>query len=241
MDKKQTYITDEEKEKCQKVVDAFAELFEKEDLAVVNAGKYGFIKLQYYRTHLGFDNAFSFTDSKRLFNDLWNEWLDTQLLDIAGDTPMEEMDYDDILKCLPPETQQNLLEMQKRFAEKTGIEDILDNTTQTEQPKDDTERTDRTPLCIGHESLLERLYMGNLCPIEEAVPHSAEYRTLSNKIGEEREYFEGILPPEDKERFEKWNMMIFRYEDLTEYANFAQGFRLGAMLTSEIFIGSERE
>ena len=43
MNKKQTYITDEEKEKCQKVVDAFAELFENEDLAVVNAGKYGFI------------------------------------------------------------------------------------------------------------------------------------------------------------------------------------------------------
>lgn len=41
MNKKQTYITDEEKEKCQKVVDAFAELFENEDLAVVNAGKYG--------------------------------------------------------------------------------------------------------------------------------------------------------------------------------------------------------
>ena len=64
MNKKQTYITDEEKEKCQKVVDAFAELFENEDLAVVNAGKYGFIKLQYYRNHVGFDNAFSFNDSR---------------------------------------------------------------------------------------------------------------------------------------------------------------------------------
>ncbi|MFG6346495.1 MAG: hypothetical protein K1W35_23115 [Lachnospiraceae bacterium] len=127
MNKKKTYITDEEKEKCQKVVDAFAELFENEDLTVVNAGKYGFIKLQYFRSHLGFDNAFSFNDSKRLFNDLWNEWLDTQLLNIADNTPMEEMDYDDILKCLPQETQQKLLGMQKRFAEKAGIEDIPDN------------------------------------------------------------------------------------------------------------------
>ena len=88
-------------------------------------------------------------------------------------------------------------------------------------------------------SILERLYMGNLCPVEEAVPHDTEYRTLSDKIGEEREYFEGILSAEDRERFEKWNTMVFRYEDITEYANFAQGFRLGAMLTSEIFIGSE--
>lgn len=88
-------------------------------------------------------------------------------------------------------------------------------------------------------SILERLYMGNLCPVEEAVPHDTEYRTLSDKIGEEREYFEGILSAEDRERFEKWNTMVFRYEDITEYANFSLGFRLGAMLTSEIFIGSE--
>lgn len=131
MNKKQTYITDEERENCQKVVDAFAELFENEDLAVVNAGKYGFIKLQYYRSNLGFDNAFSFNDSRRLFNDLWEEWLDTQLLDIAGDTPMTEMDYGDILKCLPPEKQQELLDMRKRLAEKAGIEDMPDKTTQT--------------------------------------------------------------------------------------------------------------
>lgn len=90
-------------------------------------------------------------------------------------------------------------------------------------------------------SILERLYMGNLCPIEEAIPPDADYRSLSNKIGDEREYFEGILSAEDKERFEKWNMMIFRYEDMTEFANFTQGFRLGAMLAFEIFSGRESE
>mgnify|MGYP001074160572 CR=1 FL=1 len=128
MNKKQNYITDEERENCQKVADAFAELFEDTDLTVVNAGKYGFIKLQYFRTHLGFDNAISFNDSKSLFNDLWEEWLDTQLLDIAGDTPIKEMDYEDILKCLPPEKQQELLDMRKHFAEKAGVGDILDKS-----------------------------------------------------------------------------------------------------------------
>ena len=44
-------------------------------------------------------------------------------------------------------------------------------------------------------SILERLYMGNLCPFEEAIPHDTDYRLLSNKIGEEREHFEGILQP----------------------------------------------
>ncbi|MCI8923999.1 MAG: hypothetical protein HFI45_08410 [Lachnospiraceae bacterium] len=43
-----TYITDEEREKCRKVADAFGELYEVTDIAVVDAGKYGFVKLQYY-------------------------------------------------------------------------------------------------------------------------------------------------------------------------------------------------
>ena len=37
-------------------------------------------------------------------------------------------------------------------------------------------------------SILERLYMGNLCPYEESIPHNVDYRSLSIKIGEEREY-----------------------------------------------------
>ena len=90
-------------------------------------------------------------------------------------------------------------------------------------------------------SVLKRLYMGNLCPIEEAIPPDADYRSLLNKIGDEREYFAEILSEENKERFEEWNKMIFRYEDMTEYANFTQGFRLGVMLASEIFSGSESE
>lgn len=40
-------------------------------------------------------------------------------------------------------------------------------------------------------SILRRLYMGNLCPIEEAIPPDTDYRSLSNKIGDEREYFGG--------------------------------------------------
>lgn len=39
---------------------------------------------------------------------------------------MEEMDYADILKCLPEEKRKELLDMRLRFAEKTGIEGILE-------------------------------------------------------------------------------------------------------------------
>ena len=42
---KEIYITDSEREKCRKVADAFAELYEIENILVVDAGRYGFVKL----------------------------------------------------------------------------------------------------------------------------------------------------------------------------------------------------
>ena len=50
---KEKYITDDEREKCRKVADAFAELYEIENILVVDAGRYGFVKLQYYRPPQG--------------------------------------------------------------------------------------------------------------------------------------------------------------------------------------------
>lgn len=128
MFKKQTYIIDEEKINCQKVADAFSELYENEDLLVLNAGRYGFVKLQYFRLSFGFDSATVFTDSQSLFEDLWNEWIDTQLLCLAIGTPMEEMEYGDILKCLPKEKQKELLDKRFYFAEKTGIANLIVKT-----------------------------------------------------------------------------------------------------------------
>lgn len=39
--KKDTYISKEEQEKCRKVAEAFKELYEREDMIVLDAGKYG--------------------------------------------------------------------------------------------------------------------------------------------------------------------------------------------------------
>lgn len=40
---KQIYITDEECAKCQKVADVFAELYEMENIIVLDVGRYGFL------------------------------------------------------------------------------------------------------------------------------------------------------------------------------------------------------
>mgnify|MGYP001138372609 CR=1 FL=1 len=79
---KKAYITEEEQEKCRRVADAFAEL-EDVDVVVVDVGRYGFVKLQYYTPPTGFENDFTFTDSMKLFDDLWEEWLHTQLVMLA--------------------------------------------------------------------------------------------------------------------------------------------------------------
>ena len=68
MDKK-AYITEEEREKCRRVADAFAEM-EDVDVVVVDVGRYGFVKLQYYTPPTGFENDFTFTDSQA---SCWNQ------------------------------------------------------------------------------------------------------------------------------------------------------------------------
>ncbi len=42
------YITEEQRAKCRKVADAFAELYELMDVMVADAGRFGFVRLQWF-------------------------------------------------------------------------------------------------------------------------------------------------------------------------------------------------
>ena len=118
---KETYITEEEQKKCRKVADAFLEL-EDMDVVVVDVDRYGFVKLQYYTPPTGFENDFTFTDSRRLFEDLWEEWLHTQLIMLAREMKIEDIDYDDIFRRLPEEKRDELMGRKQHFAKVAGIE-----------------------------------------------------------------------------------------------------------------------
>lgn len=100
---------------------------------------------------------------------------------------------------------------------------------------DEMERTE------NKMSILEHLYNGGLRPAEKIVPRKTDYRPMTNKIAEERDYFMGKLPEEDKDRFKEWNEMVSNCGNMTEYANFAYGFRLGAVITFEILMDEEME
>ena len=115
---KTVYITEDERKKCGKIVDAYAELIEGEDMAVLDAGKYGFVKLRYYNPKEGFDTVKTFVNSEELFDDLWEEWLSVQLFSFVKGNPLIEMEYEDIFDNLPRQEQERLLNMLHYFEKK---------------------------------------------------------------------------------------------------------------------------
>ena len=121
----ESFISDEEREKCRKVAEAFREALADEDLVVLDAGRFGFVKLQYYKPPWGFDNVFTFLDAGTLFDDLWEEWMDSQLLDYAKGTPMAEMEYEDMFRHLAKEKQEELMEKRNYFAAKANMESFF--------------------------------------------------------------------------------------------------------------------
>lgn len=118
---KKVYITEAERAKCQKVADAFAELYDMADIVVVDAGRYGFVMLKYYTLSHGFEEDETFTDSSALFEALWQEWLDMKLYLIAKEMQLDDILYEEIFNCLPKEKQSELIGKKADFAQKAGI------------------------------------------------------------------------------------------------------------------------
>lgn len=56
---------------------------EDEDILLVDAGRYGFVKLQRYTPSYGFEELNTYTDSYSLFEGLWEEWLSLNVFLLA--------------------------------------------------------------------------------------------------------------------------------------------------------------
>ncbi len=118
---KKIYITEEERAKCQKVIDAFAELYEMADIVVVGVGRYGFVMLKYYVPPHGFEEDATFTDSIALFEELWQEWLNMKMYLLAKDTPLLEKGYKGVFESLPEEKQSELIGRKAAFVKAAEI------------------------------------------------------------------------------------------------------------------------
>lgn len=115
---KQIYITEKERKRCQRVVDAYQELYQQEDILVLDAGRFGFVKLQCYHCEYGFESAEVFTDSKKLFYDLWEDWVHRKLFILVKGTPMATMEYEEIFQCLPRKIKEKFIKKRIYFGKK---------------------------------------------------------------------------------------------------------------------------
>ena len=113
-------ITEEERAVCRRVADAFAEMYSL-DLMVLDAGQYGFVKLQDYKHPFGFEEAGIFTSGRDLFDDLWGEWYSLRLLALTKNTPLAELDYQDMFRFLPEKQQKEILDKREYFLGRAGI------------------------------------------------------------------------------------------------------------------------
>ncbi len=119
---KKIFISDREHKKCKQVANAFTELYKKENTIALDAGKYGFVKLQYYHTKSGFDCVTTYTESKKLFNSLWDDWLFTHIFQLAESGAFEDTkSIDDIIKDMPHKKQKELANKKRYFLRKSGL------------------------------------------------------------------------------------------------------------------------
>ncbi len=118
---RQIYITKEERAKCQKVVNTFAELYEMADIVVGDVGRYGFVMLKYYMPPHGFEEDETFTDSKALFDVLWQEWFNTTLFLTAKEMKLDDIHYEKVFSCLPKEKQSAIIERKADFVQRAEI------------------------------------------------------------------------------------------------------------------------
>ena len=84
-------------------------------------------------------------------------------------------------------------------------------------------------------SILEKLYDGEIHPAEQIMPSSPEYRELTRKIEDEKEYFQNILSDSDGERFGEFCEMYSEIQLIFGYEDFSTGYKLGARLTLAAF------
>jgi len=111
----ETYITEEQREKCRKVADAFTELYELADVMVADAGRFGFVRLQWFNEGEGFDSAVAYSDSKELFEELWRIWYEHEVLTPVLGTPLAELDYDEIFGTFSKDRQKEISKKKEYF------------------------------------------------------------------------------------------------------------------------------
>lgn len=111
----QKYITAREAEECKKVAAIFNELYNQTDILVINSGEHGFVLLKYNNYMTGYFSITTYTNSVDLFDALWSEWAKEQLISLALNTPLIDLDYEEIFASLPEKEKKKILDKKDYF------------------------------------------------------------------------------------------------------------------------------
>ena len=96
--------TSEEHDRCKRVAEAFQELYDLYgDMCMVDAGEFGFVHLLWCWKG-NFDSSICYRDSRKMFDDLWELWLDYMLLEPVKNTELSDLSYEELYDMLPEET-----------------------------------------------------------------------------------------------------------------------------------------
>ena len=84
------------------------------------------------------------------------------------------------------------------------------------------------------KSIIEELWYGNICPQEEGVSNSPEFKELAGYITRHRTELEATMSYEQKRILNKMMDCRNEIDCLTEAKIFANGLKLGAKLMFEM-------
>ena len=84
------------------------------------------------------------------------------------------------------------------------------------------------------KSILEKLYNGEISPLDTINVKTEEYKEFTYKMIAEEKHFRSILSISDWERFEEFESIQLLRSSLMNYENFYYGFSLGARMILNI-------
>ena len=89
------------------------------------------------------------------------------------------------------------------------------------------------------KSILEELYASNIYPDELIIPKDPEYHPLSQKISDILEMWEKKLSENDYNQLETLLELCSQLNSMEASESFIYGFRLGALIMTEVLTGKE--
>lgn len=109
--------TDLDKIRCETIAQIFRKKLEKNDIIILDTGKYGFVMLEYYKPIANFDCAIIFKNSQKMFDTLLDEWYQCLITDMMKEQQVKDIDIDDFYNRLPEEEKTQLENRKNQFAE----------------------------------------------------------------------------------------------------------------------------